>query len=139
MARQARHWIWYAYLHLAAKGGMTEARGREFLKQSFPTTATIVDQVVAAEGRLDQLSGKDFDAVTAIEEEEQRHLAIRRGSAEMNANIRKSLGQLPDDYEPELDARPSGIAAAEGSQSINADIRAAANRGRFVSVAKSIP
>jgi len=55
------NWIWQAYLALSARGGMPEAKGREILKQTFPTVAHLVDDIVTAKGDDSKIDGRKLE------------------------------------------------------------------------------
>jgi hypothetical protein len=82
-----KHWLYYAYLALADRGGMTEPQGRELLKQTFPTFSHMVDSVVANHGDRSKLN-EEFNWKT----DEVADGAERDVNAQnMNAIIRGSI------------------------------------------------
>ncbi len=129
MARRQRHWIWEAYLGLAAEGGRTEPQGREFLKQTFPSLSHVVDAVISVQGRTDQLDAALADQWDQTAAQEESALT----GESMNHSIRE--------YARKPDGRFAGKSEAEGSTDerdltrglslsgdLNAQIRAVAGR-----------
>ncbi len=103
MARRQKHWLWEAFIGLAAEGGRTEPQGREFLKQTFPSLSHVVDAVISVQGRTDQLDAAladQWDQVAAQEE------AALTGQS-MDRSIRE--------YARNTDGRFAGKGGAEGA------------------------
>src|SRR5690348_15743095 len=88
MARQ-RHWLWYAYLAVAAQGGRTEPQGRELLKATFPEFANLVDPVVSVFGDTSKLNANQIKQSEDMAEIEEAGLQ----SANLNAEFRAVMNR----------------------------------------------
>lgn len=108
MARRQRFWLYEAYLALANEGGRTEPQGRQLLKDTFPTISNLVDPVIAAQGRIEDVESALIEEWTDTAHEQEATLAgddfnarirqqvsreIDPDGDDMNAALRKALGR----------------------------------------------
>ncbi len=136
MARRQKHWLWEAYLALAAEGGRTEPQGREFLKQTFPSLAHLVDPVIQVLGKVEDLDTKllnEWNTTAAAEEAAMSGESVNRSIREYMRNTDGRFAAKGDsesstndgDGEPQtINDRIRGRARGlNGSDDVNAALR----------------
>lgn len=120
-----KHWLWYAYLALSDRGGMTEEQGRKLLKETFPNFADAVDPVVANFGRKEGLSEKLNEDSDRVAEDAEKGMS----SLDMNERIRQGLGQRERPGNQDREAN-GAFSSGRADTDMNRLIREAANKGR---------
>jgi hypothetical protein len=91
MNMQDRHWLYQAYLALSVRGDLTERKGRELLKRTFPNAAYLLDDVIAAKGDVSKIKPEKLDLHY---DELAEEFGQMEGQA-MNTQIRQQMARQP--------------------------------------------